>query len=56
VWDRIPQSDRDIFNFIANEIPRRTDADDVKYLRETRALHFRKYKKLVPKEAVAHAD
>lgn len=51
VWDRIPDETRRIFDYIKNEIPKRTEASDVAFLRETRALHFRPFRKyLDPKE------
>jgi FixJ family two-component response regulator len=47
VWDSINPEDRRIFAYIEQEIPRREKSEDVDFLRETRALHFRKYRPLL---------
>jgi hypothetical protein len=45
VWDHINPDTRRIFEYIEQEIPKRTNSDDVAYLRETRAIWFRPYRK-----------
>jgi hypothetical protein len=47
VWERIPAETRRILIYIEREIPRRESANDVKFLRETRALHFRPYRRFL---------
>ncbi len=47
----ISPEDQRIFDYIRKEIPHRSPAD-VAYLRDTRTIHFRKYRThLKPKEA-----
>jgi hypothetical protein len=45
VWDRIPADTRRIFDYIDGEIMRRESPEDVQFLRDTRALHFRPYRR-----------
>jgi hypothetical protein len=47
VWDAINPEDRRIFNYIQQEIPKRQKGSDIKFLRDTRSLHFRKYRPLL---------
>lgn len=51
----MPEDIRRALDYIAREIPKR-DAEGVAFLRETRDLHFRPYKKFLPEEAQDAAD
>jgi hypothetical protein len=53
VWDRIPADIRRIFNYIDAEIPKRELASDVKFLRETRELHFRPFRRYLKEDPSA---
>ncbi len=52
VWDHVSEDDRRVFDYIRKEIPKRKDSGDVAYLRETRALYFRKYRTHLKKEDI----
>lgn len=45
MWDHIPEDIRRVFEYIEREIPLRTLPADVKFLRETRAIHFAPFKR-----------
>lgn len=44
VRGRVPRDICAALDYIASEIPKRTDAEEVEFLRETRERHFRPYR------------
>lgn len=51
VWDRIPFDIRVTLIYITGRIAHESDPAEIKYLRETRAIHFGPIKRRIQKEA-----
>jgi hypothetical protein len=47
VWKHIPDELRRVFKYIESEIPKRDSPKEVAFLRETRAIHFRPFRKFL---------